>query len=380
MTDANLRVLLAGGGSGGSATPVLAVAEQLRRLEPPVELLLVGTHEGPERALAATSGVAFAALSAGKLRRYWSARNFSDPLRVLGGLAQAVGLVRRFRPQVALGAGGFASVPPLAAAGLLRCPVHVHQQDALPGLANRLLIPFARSFSVSLPVTLHSFPRGRTSLTGNPVRPSILRGEAGRAWRRFGLDPNRPLVLVTGGGTGALGLNRLVAAAAPALVERCQVVHLTGAGRGVGLESALDGYQQHEFVTDSMADLLVAATLVVSRAGLGTLSELAALGKPALLVPMPDSHQGANAAEVARLDAALVVEQDALDPAHLAAIIHGLLADPHRLAALSAGMARVMPNDAAERLARRLLALAGRAGSASGGGSVAQHANSPPAG
>jgi UDP-N-acetylglucosamine--N-acetylmuramyl-(pentapeptide) pyrophosphoryl-undecaprenol N-acetylglucosamine transferase len=362
MTDAGPRVLLAGGGSGGSATPVLAVAEQLRRLEPRVELLLAGTHEGPERALAAASGVAFVALSAGKLRRYWSLENFSDPPRVLVGLAQAFRLVGRYRPSVALGAGGFASVPPLAAAGLLRCPVHVHQQDALPGLANRLLLPFARSFSVSLPVTLSRFPRGRTSLTGNPVRPSILRGEPSRAWRRFGLDPNRPLVLVTGGGTGALGLNRLVAAAAPTLVERCQVVHLTGAGRGVRLESALAGYQQHEFLTDGLADLLAAATLVVSRAGLGTLSELAALGKPALLVPMPDSHQGANAAEFARLQAALVVEQRALDPTGLAATVQALLADPARLAALSTAMRRVMPNDAADRLARQLLALAQRSG------------------
>jgi UDP-N-acetylglucosamine--N-acetylmuramyl-(pentapeptide) pyrophosphoryl-undecaprenol N-acetylglucosamine transferase len=354
--------LLAGGGSGGSATPVLAVAERLREIEPRAELLLVGTRDGPERALAAAAGVAFVALPAGKLRRYWSPENLTDPLRVLGGLAQAIRLLRGFQPRAALGAGGFASVSPLAAAALLGCPVHVHQQDALPSLANRLLLPFGRSFSVSLPITLSRFPRGRTLLTGNPVRPAVLRGEPARARRAFQLDRNRPLVLVTGGGTGALGLNRLVAAAAPALLEHCQIVHLTGVGRGVQLESDLPGYQQCEFVTNGMADLLAAATLVISRAGLGTLAELAALGKPALLVPMPASHQGANADEFARREAALVCEQDALDPQKLAAIVADLLAQPARLAALGARMSRAMPAGAADRLASRLLVLARRAG------------------
>src|SRR5205085_10947933 len=158
--------------------------------------------------------------------------------------------------------------------------------DALPGLANRLLAPLARSCSVSLEASLHRFPRGRTVLTGNPVRPSMLAGSADRARATFGLEPDVPVVLITGGGTGALGLNRLVAAAAPKLVGRCQLVHLTGTGRAVPSQVS-SRYQQIDFVTTEMADLLAAADLVVSRAGMGILSELAALGKPTVLVPMP---------------------------------------------------------------------------------------------
>ena len=360
MSD-QLRILLAGGGSGGSATPVIAVAERLRELEPRSEVLFVGTRTGPERSLARAAGLPFAAVPSGKLRRYWSWRNAADTVAVLAGLLASAGLVRRFRPRVGLGAGGFASVPPLAAAAVLGCRVHIHQQDALAGLANRLLIPLARSCSVSLAASLPYFPAERTALVGNPVRPSVLRGDAARARETFGLEPGLPLIVVTGGGTGALGLNRLVVQAAAALVDRCQIVHLTGRGRGVPVATPLPRYRQLEFVTAEMADLLSAADLVVTRAGMGTLSELAALGKPAVLVPMPDSHQAANAAAFAERHAALVLEQRQLDGERLAAALLALLAAPDRLVELAANMRRSMPADAADRLARLVLELAGTA-------------------
>lgn len=360
MGSSPTRILLAGGGSGGSATPVIAVAERLRGLRPGVELLLVGTQNGPERALAEAVGLPFAGVPTGKLRRYWSWQNLTDPARVVAGLAASAGLVTRFRPRAAFGAGGFASVPPLAAAALAGCPVHIHQQDAAPGLANRLLIPLARSCSVSLPASFSSFPLERTILTGNPVRPSVLRGDAARARATFGLEPNVPLLLVTGGGTGALGLNRLVAAAAPSLVGGCQVVHLTGRGRGVPLDDPPRRYHQLEFVTDAMADLLAAADLVVTRAGMGTLSELAGLGKPTVLIPMPNSHQAANAGAFAARGAVLVFEQQHLTPESLAQALLTLLAAPARLAELARNIRAAMPADAADRLARLVLDLADR--------------------
>src|SRR5262245_14027401 len=122
-----MRILLAGGGSGGSATPILAVAGELRRLVPDVELLYVGTRDGPEAELAADEGIPYVGVAAGKLRRYWDRQNITDVGRVLGGVWESLRHVRRFRPDVACGAGGFASVPPLAAAGLSRVPVLIHQ-------------------------------------------------------------------------------------------------------------------------------------------------------------------------------------------------------------------------------------------------------------
>jgi UDP-N-acetylglucosamine--N-acetylmuramyl-(pentapeptide) pyrophosphoryl-undecaprenol N-acetylglucosamine transferase len=352
------RILLAGGGSGGSATPVIAVAERLRELSPACELLLVGTREGPERGLAAAAGLSYAGVSSGKLRRYWSFQNFVDPVRVASGLIASLRLVRRFDPDVGFGAGGFASVPPLAATALLHRPIHIHQQDAERGLANRLLTPLARSCSVSLPASFPHFPLDRTVLTGNPVRPSILAGCAARAVDAFGLEAGVPLLLVTGGGTGALGLNRLVLAAVPHLTSHFQVVHLTGRGRALPTTPGLSRYHQREFVTSEMADLLAAATLVVTRAGMGILSELSALGKPAVLIPMPGSHQAANAAHFAGRGAALVLEQDRLSGQSLAAALAALLADHARLSELGENMRRSMPADAVDRVARLVLGLA----------------------
>ena len=353
----SLRILLAGGGSGGSATPVLAVAQALRRRDVTIEFLYVGTREGPEAALAAAQGIPFAGVEAGKLRRYWDARNLTDPFRVLAGIAGSYALVRRFQPRVAFAAGGFGAVPPMIAARLAQARTLIHQQDVQPGLANRLLVPFAGRITVSLASSLAHFPRGRTLVTGNPVRTEILAADPRVAYSRLALEAETPLVLVTGGGTGALGLNRLVAAAAPRLIEHAQVVHLTGRGRGVPASTSSPRYRAIEFLVDEMPHLLAAATVVVSRAGMGTLTELAALSRASLVVPMPGSHQWANAQAFARLGAIEVADQHALTPDSLAERVLSLLADAPRREQLGRALAASMPRDAAERIATELLAL-----------------------
>ena len=249
-------------------------------------------------------------------------------------------------------------MPPLVAAALGGVPVLIHQQDVAPGLANRLLVPFARRISVAFPESRRHFPRRRTVVVGNPVRADVLTGERERAIARFGLERDVPTLLVTGGGTGALGLNERVAAAVPGLVAHCQVIHLTGRGRAVPPAQPSPRYHAYEFLVDEMKDALAVADLVVSRAGLGTLSELAALGKPMVLVPMPDSHQAANARAAARAGAARVVAQGDLTPDGLVALTRSLLADAAGRAALTAAARRLFPRDAAERLAGMLAVLA----------------------
>lgn len=352
-----LRVLLAGGGSGGSATPLLAVAEALQqRLDGNIRLLYVGTARGPERALAARVGLPFVAVRAGRLRRYLDWRHLVDPFLLALGCLDALAVVRRFRPHVACSAGGFAAVPPTLAARALGVPALVHQQDLEAGLANRLLAPLAGRVTLAFPASRVWFPRG--VVTGNPVRRAILGGDAARARARFGLAPDLPTLLVTGGGTGALALNRLVAQAAPLLADCCQIVHLTGRGKGVA--PSAPRYHPVEFVTEEMADLWAAADLVLCRAGMGTLSELAALGKAAILVPMPRSHQEANAAVFAAAGAALVRDQASLTPALLAASVRELLADQGRREDLGARAQALLPPGAADRVAAELIALAAR--------------------
>jgi UDP-N-acetylglucosamine--N-acetylmuramyl-(pentapeptide) pyrophosphoryl-undecaprenol N-acetylglucosamine transferase len=357
----SMRVLLAGGGSGGSATPVLAVAEVLRARDPALQMLYIGTSAGPERALVEAAGIPFHTVPAGKLRRYFDLQNVLDVGNVGVGVMRSIDVVRRFRPDVAFGAGGFACVPPLWAARLSGVPVHIHQQDAIPGLANKLLTPAATSISVTFSQSQRHFPASRTTVTGNPVRRLVLEGDRSRFFDQFGLDADIPLVLITGGGTGALRLNQLVAEASGHLVEQVQVMHLTGQGRGVEVPFQSARYVQKAFLVEEMADVLQAACVIVSRAGLGTLSEIGALALPAIVIPMPRSHQQANARAFAAGGAALVMDEDGLTPAMLARETLGLVADATRRTALGEAARRMLPLDAAERVADQIKAIAKQA-------------------
>jgi UDP-N-acetylglucosamine--N-acetylmuramyl-(pentapeptide) pyrophosphoryl-undecaprenol N-acetylglucosamine transferase len=349
-----MRVLLAGGGSGGSATPVLAVAEKLRARDSSSELLYVGTSTGPERALVEAAGIPFQSVPSGKLRRYFDLQNVWDVANVGRGVAHSFGIVRQFKPDVAFGAGGFACVPPLWAARLSNVPVVIHQQDAIPGLANRLLVPAATSVSVTFQETIRHFPKSKTWLSGNPVRQSVLEGDRDRFFGRFDLDPQRPLVLITGGGTGALRLNQLAAQASERLIQHAQVLHLTGQGREVDVPFRSPRYLQRAFLIDEMADALHAATVVVSRAGLGTLSEIGALGLAAIVIPMPASHQLANARAFAVHRAADVLNEETLTSDMLAGRVFRLVADAEMRAALGEAARRLLPLDAADRVADRI--------------------------
>jgi UDP-N-acetylglucosamine--N-acetylmuramyl-(pentapeptide) pyrophosphoryl-undecaprenol N-acetylglucosamine transferase len=198
-------------------------------------------------------------------------------------------------------------------------------------------------------------------VTGNPVRDEILAADPKEGIERLGLEPDIPLVLATGGGTGALGLNRLIAAAAPLLVGSLQVLHLTGRGRGVPAASTSPRYRALEFLVDEMPHALAASAVVISRAGMGTLTELAALEKPTLVVPLPGSHQWANARAFARLGAIEVADQAALTPELLAQRVLNLIDDAPRRAALGRALGQSMPRDAATSIALQLLKLAPRA-------------------
>jgi UDP-N-acetylglucosamine--N-acetylmuramyl-(pentapeptide) pyrophosphoryl-undecaprenol N-acetylglucosamine transferase len=299
--------------------------------------------------LAKAQGIPFAGVASGKLRRYFDPRNFTDPLRVAQGVGQAYALARRFQPRVAFSAGGFGAVPPMLAARLVGARTLIHQQDVEPGLANRILAPLADTITVSLPTSAAHFRRA--VVTGNPVRSEVFQADPREAYLRLDLEAGAPLLVVTGGGTGALGLNRLVAAAAPRLIEVFQVLHLTGRGRGVPPEIDSPRYRQVEFLVEEMPHVLAAATVVVSRAGMGTLTELAALARPTLVVPLPDSHQHANAEAFARLGAIEIADQAALTPDTLTNRLLSLLADPERRERLGRSLATSMPRHAADRIA-----------------------------
>ncbi|MBI4458291.1 UDP-N-acetylglucosamine--N-acetylmuramyl-(pentapeptide) pyrophosphoryl-undecaprenol N-acetylglucosamine transferase [Candidatus Uhrbacteria bacterium] len=353
-------IVLAGGGTLGPVTPLLAVAEELKKLRPDAAFHWVGTETGPEREIVAAAGMPFSTIRSGKLRRYFSWQNFLDNARLLLGVGDALLLLGRLRPAVVVSAGGFVAVPVAWAAALLRIPIHVHQLDLRPGLANKLAAPFARSISVGFEELAGVFGRKKAIWTGNPVRAGILAGTKEEGRRLFGLSADAPVVLILGGGTGSGLINSLVAGSLQRLTARAQVLHVTGRGKAEGLPEPSKRYRRTELLGPEIAHAFAAADIVVTRAGMGTLSEIAALGKPAVIIPIADSHQEENAAYFCRRGAARCLAEKELTPDTFAAAIEQLAANPGAKDTLGAKARQLAKDGAARAVAELVLAAAER--------------------
>ena len=349
-----MHVLCTGGGTAGHVVPLKPViAEMLARGH---AVTYVGSRSGFEAELLQDVAVPYFGVAVGKLRRYLSLENVLDFGRVGLGVLQAWWLLRRLRPDVVCSKGGYVSVPVVAAAGLLRIPVLVHESDLTPGLANRLAMRVAQTVCVSFEETQLPAFEGRVRHAGLPVRSELLTGSASAGRERVGCG-DRPLLLITGGSLGALALNAAVERALPRLLERFFVLHITGAGKGLAFDHP--HYRQYEFVSDGWGDLLAAADLVVSRAGATTLFELLALRKPHLLVPLPATHsrgdQLENAAVAERAGYSVVRQESDLSGDALADAVLALAAQREqlltRLAAFQTPAAAAILVDELERLA-----------------------------
>ena len=358
--------MISGGGTGGHIYPALAVAKALQDIYH-ADILYLGDERGLETQFVPKAGFPFVGIRAGKLRRYLSWKTFTDLGRVPLGFAQAIQHVRRFHPDVAFTSGGYVSVPAGFAARSAGVPLVTHQQDVSPNLANRLLRPLATRISVSFEDSLRYFPARKTTLPGNPVREAVLRVidlETSAARGSLGLDPALPLVLVTGGSQGAKHLNEVVVASLPGLLPACQILQISGARTFAetknNAESSLEGhpgwrarYRLYEYLDAEMPLALAAADVVLCRSGAATLSELAALGKASILVPLPPgfggSPQAINAAMFERHGAASIIRDADLAPETLSAALLPLLQDGEKLRTLGvAARSLARPHAAAD--------------------------------
>ncbi len=330
-----MKVLVSGAGTGGHIYPALAVATQLVR-QYQAEILYLGSDDGLENVLAPAAGLPLRVVKAGKLRRYMSWQTLAGIARVPGGMAQAALIVREFRPDVVFTSGGYVAVPAGLGARLNGVPLLMHQQDVPPNLSNRLIAPLATRISVAFAASLPYFPARKTLQLGNPVRQAMLdvRGISPQQARHsLELETEVPLLLVTGGSQGARHLNQVVCRALPELLPHCQVLQISGKSlcaetRLLAEQSmaALDEdvkrrYRLVPYLNEQMPTAMQAAELVLCRSGAATLSELAVLGKPGLLVPLPpaigSSPQEANAEMFGRGAAARVIRDGELEPAEL---------------------------------------------------------------
>jgi len=315
------RLLLSGGETGGSVTPLLAVVEQARLKKLPYEFFWTGTVRGPERQMVESYGIPFFVLPAGKWRRYWSWQNLFTPFLILAGFTRSLILLRKLRPDAVLTSGAFISVPLVWAAWCLGIPSTVHEQDVVRGLANKLMLPFA-----SLKTSVWPSGDKNSIVIGNFIRSSVSNGNALLARRYFRTGADLPVVLVIGGGTGALTLNRLIIEALPFLREKILLIHLTGENKQIGTMPS-PYYHQQVFAGVELPNFYAAADIVISRGGMSTLSELSYLSKPAIVIPIPNSHQEANARMLDKYKAAIILSQKDLTPETLSQRILNLLND-----------------------------------------------------
>jgi len=359
-----MRILLAGGGTAGHTSPLLATADALRRLDDSVEITALGTPRGLEVRVIPEAGYPLELIPPVPLPRRPSVDLLRVPGRLRGAMSETLRIIDRLRPDAVVGFGGYVSMPAYLAARRRRLPLVVHEQNALPGLANRVGSRIAGTVAVSFPNT--SLPGAE--YVGLPIRRMIstldrpaLRAEA-RAG--FGLEPERPTLLVTGGSQGARRLNRAVAGAAPALADAgVQVLHVVGPKGEASLEDTGNtGAVPYVVVpyVDRMDLAYAAADLVLCRAGASSVTEAAAVGLPAVFVPLPvgNGEQELNARPVVEVGGGLLVQDPALTAEWVAATVPDLVRDRARLEAMSAAAADLIPRDADERLAAMVLAAA----------------------
>lgn len=361
------KIIFSGGGTGGSVTPLLAVADELFGEERNLEFLFIGSKFGPEKELVSEFSkrvpIRFIAIPAGKWRRYFSFSNLSDFLKILSAFFVSCKIIRKEKPDLIMTAGSFVSVPLVWAGAIFKIPILVHQQDIRPGLANKLMAPFARAVTISFEKSFADYGP-RAIWTGNPTAKqngnNLSRADI---FRKYNLNKTQPMILVVGGGTGSLAINKLIADSLTDLTKFCQVVHLTGKGKAENQAPNNSNYHSFELLPhEEMMLLMSGADLVVSRCGLGALTALSYLRKPAILIPMPDSHQEDNAAVFSEAEAGLVLSQKNLTAPVLLSNILDLLKDVSRLQTYSNNIGHIMKSRAAENMAALVWEIIGAKG------------------
>lgn len=364
---ATLSVVLAGGGTAGHISPLLAIARALVSARPDARVVAVGTAAGMETRLVPAAGFRLETIERVPMPRRLGVDLLKLPVRLIRAVQQALKIVDAARADVVVGVGGYVSTPLYLAARIRGVPVVIHEANAHPGLANRLGARIAHSVAVAFRGT--GLPGEQW--VGMPMRPEISAldraAERAEARAELGLDPVRPTLIVTGGSSGAASINRAVAAAAQKVVEAdspVQVLHITGRGKQVtGADGALlatGSYRQVEFV-DGMEKVYAAADLLLARAGAATVCEVAAVGLPAVFVPLPhgNGEQRRNAAELVAAGGALMVEDRELTADWLLSKALPLVRDAERLEEMSRAAAPLGVRDADERMAKLIIDAAG---------------------
>jgi len=278
------KIVLTGGGTAGHITPSIALLPEL--VKSGFQIDYIGLANSMEEKLMKEEGISFHAISGGKLRRYFSFKNFLDVFKIILGIFQAIVLLLKLKPDVVFSKGGFVSCPVVWAAGLLRIPVVIHESDISPGLANRLALPFAQKICYAFPETINYLPQTKAVKTGIPIRNNLFAGDKAKGLELCHFTDSKPVILIMGGSQGAGSINQKIRDNLTELLEKYQICHICGKGNLAANCKNLNGYAQFEYVNQELPHLFAITDLIISRAGATSLFEIAALKKLNILIPL----------------------------------------------------------------------------------------------
>lgn len=370
-----MKILFTGGGTGGHFYPLIAVAEKINKIadrDRIVDMKLYYMSDSPyDKAALFENGINFVEVTSGKNRLYGSSKNITDMFKVAIGCVSATIQLFGMYPDVVLSKGGYASVPALFAARLLRIPIIIHDSDSVPGRVSLWSAKFATRIAISYPEAVEYFPKEKTALTGQPIREEIFKKATEGAHEYWKFDKNTPTIFITCGSQGAQTINNTLLDILPDLLNTCQVIHQVGPNNIKENEERIsvilnkhqyrDRYKPIGYMNPLMTKMAAgAATIIVSRAG-STIFEIAAWGIPSIIIPIPETisrDQKHNAFNYARSGACDVIEEDNLT----ASILHGeimkLLENPTRMQAMSNNALKFAQGDAAESIAKEVIRIA----------------------
>ncbi len=321
-----MRIVLTGGGTGGHLFPLIAVANKIKeKIGPEAKFLYIGSGAEMEKSVMAENGIPTKHVLSGKMRRYFSMQNFTDVLKIPIGFLQSLWVLFGFMPDVIFSKGGYVAVPVVIAAWIYHIPILIHESDSIPGVSNQFLAKFANRVAVAYPSAEQYFSREKIALTGNPVRFQVTDGDAMMMRSQLGFTTSKKTLLVLGGSQGSQVINEAIVKILPQLLYNYQIIHQTGeknfnevlAGAAQhGIKAGREGYYAVPFLNaNQLRDSFALCDLVISRAGANFISEIAANGKPAILIPLENSandHQRMNAFALAKIGAAFVLEESNL--------------------------------------------------------------------
>ena len=352
----SVNILLSGGGTGGHIYPAVAIANELKARHPEAEFLFVGANGRMEMEKIPQLGYKIEGLNISGIQRSLSLKNLTFPFKLMQSLFRAGKILRKFKPNVVIGTGGYASGPTLYMASLKKIPSLIQEQNSYPGITNKLLARKAEKICVAYDGLERYFPKDRMIKTGNPVRQDLLDIESKReeALKHFGLDSKKTTVAIIGGSLGAKRINETIASHLDSLLDQgLQVLWQTGKLYFERFEELgkKDGVSMHAFI-QRMDLFYSAADVLISRAGAGTISELCIVGKPVLFIPSPnvaEDHQTKNALSVVEKDAALMIRESELDS--FAEVLQRLVQDAEKRRELSKNIKKLALPDATRRIA-----------------------------